>query len=156
VANSTAINPSSLKPAVTNAAATNSKDHHNYIRNEEIITTAEDSTYATLIHHQSQNDSIQTTSINDALQASFHVTELMLALFPQIDPSNVNIQTVNIPTSPNSDVWHTFIQTTFGYIFKDVNLINEALDATRFYRPDSNKSLAMISDSVLQSNIIRD
>jgi hypothetical protein len=80
----------------------------------------------------------------------------MLALFPQIDPSNVNIQTVDIPTSPNSDVSHTFIQTTFGYIFKDVKLINEALDATRFHRPDSNKSLAMISASDLQTNIIRD
>jgi hypothetical protein len=151
-----AVNPSSLKPVVTNAAAIDPENHQNYNRNGEIITTAEDSTHATLIHQQSQNDSIQTTSADDASQASFHVTDSMLAHFPHIDPSNVNAQIVYIPLSLSTYASHTFVQVTFGYIFKDVDLINEALNATRLYRPDSNKSLAMIGDSVLQTNIIRD
>jgi hypothetical protein len=156
VTNSSAINLSLPKPAVTNAAATNPKDHQNYNRNEEINTTAEDSTHATLMHHHGQNDSTQTVPTDDFSQASFHVTDSMLAHFPHIDPSNVNAQIVHIPISPSTYASHTFIQVTFGYIFKDVNLTNEALNATRHYRPDSNKSLAMIGDSVLQINIIRE
>jgi hypothetical protein len=156
VTNSSATNPSSLEPAATNTTATNPENHQTYIRNEEIITTVEDPTHATLISHQSQNDSIQTAPTVDVSQAHFHVTDSMLALLPHIDPSNVNAQAVFVPTSPNRYASHAFIQATFGYIFKDVNLINEALDATRLYQPDSNKSLAMIGDSVLQTNIIRE
>jgi hypothetical protein len=154
--NSSAISVSSLKPAVTNTAAIDPEKHQNYTRNEEIITTADYSTHATPIHHHSQHYSIQISPTDDASQASFHVTDSMLAHFPHIDPSNVNAEIVYIPLSPSTYASHTSIQVTFGYIFKDVDLINEALNATRLYRPDSNKSLAMIGDSVLQTNIIRD
>jgi hypothetical protein len=151
-----AMNLSSPNSAVTDAAATDPENYQNYTRNEEIITTAEDSTHATLIHHHGQSASTQTVPTDDASQASFHVTDSMLAHFPHSDPSNVNAQIVYIPLSPSTYASHTFIQVIFGYIFKDVNLINEALNATRLYRPDSNKSLAMIGDSVLRTNIIRD
>jgi hypothetical protein len=49
-----------------------------------------------------------------------------------------------------------FIRDTFGYTFKDLNLLNEALDTTGLYRPQSNQSLALIGDSILQLTIYRD
>ena len=49
-----------------------------------------------------------------------------------------------------------FIRDTFGYTFKDLNLLDEALDTTGLYRPQSNQSLALIGDSILQLTIYRD
>ena len=49
-----------------------------------------------------------------------------------------------------------FIRDTFGYIFKDLNLLDEALDTTGLYRAQSNQSLALIGDSILQLTINRD
>lgn len=49
-----------------------------------------------------------------------------------------------------------FIRDTFGYTFMDLNLLDEALDTTGLYRPQSNQSLALIGDSILQLTIYRD
>lgn len=49
-----------------------------------------------------------------------------------------------------------FIRDTFGYTFKDLNLLDEALDTTGLFRPQSNQSLALIGDSILQLTIYRD
>jgi hypothetical protein len=49
-----------------------------------------------------------------------------------------------------------FIRDTFGYTFKNLDLLDEALDTTGLYRPQSNQSLALIGDSVLQLTIYRD
>ena len=49
-----------------------------------------------------------------------------------------------------------YIRDTFGYAFKDLSLLNEALDATPTHRPQSNQSLALIGDSILQLTIYRD
>jgi hypothetical protein len=49
-----------------------------------------------------------------------------------------------------------FIRDTFGYTFQDLNLLHEALDTTGLYRPQSNQSLALIGDSILQLTIYRD
>jgi hypothetical protein len=49
-----------------------------------------------------------------------------------------------------------FIRDTFGYTFKDLNLLDEALDTTGLYRPQSNQSLALVGDSILQLTIYRD
>jgi hypothetical protein len=147
------ISLSSVKPAVTNANATTLPIHENQISNEETIITTQDSTLATFVHHHSQNASIQTAPTNNASQTSIHTTGSTPALFPHFNPLNLRIH----QTPSSSYAAHTFIQVTFGYIFKNVNLINEALDTTtRMYRPDSNKSLALIGDSVLQTNIVRD
>ena len=49
-----------------------------------------------------------------------------------------------------------YIRNTFGYTFKDLNLLDEALDTTSAYRAQSNQSLALIGDSILQTIIYRD
>jgi hypothetical protein len=49
-----------------------------------------------------------------------------------------------------------FIRDTFGYTFKNLDLLDEALDTTGLYRPQSNQSLALIGDSILQLTIYRD
>ena len=49
-----------------------------------------------------------------------------------------------------------YIRDTFGYAFKDLSLLNEALNATPVHRPQSNQSLALIGDSILQLTIYRD
>lgn len=49
-----------------------------------------------------------------------------------------------------------FIFNTFGYHFNNVNFLNETLDTAGMYRASSNQSLALIGDSVLQTNIYRD
>ena len=49
-----------------------------------------------------------------------------------------------------------YIRDTFGYTFKDLRLLGEALDTTGIYRPQSNQSLALIGDSILQLTIYRD
>ena len=49
-----------------------------------------------------------------------------------------------------------FIRDTFGYTFHDLTLLKEALDTTGIYRPQSNQSLALIGDSILQTTIYRD
>ena len=49
-----------------------------------------------------------------------------------------------------------YIRDTFGYTFKDLNLLDEALDTTGAYRAQSNQSLALIGDSILQTIIYRD
>ena len=49
-----------------------------------------------------------------------------------------------------------YIRDTFGYTFKDLRLLGEALDTTGIYRPQSNQSLALIGDSTLQLTIYRD
>lgn len=56
----------------------------------------------------------------------------------------------------NSNTADIFIRNTFGYSFNDLNLLDEALDATGLLRVDSNQSLALIGDSVLQTIIYRD
>lgn len=50
-----------------------------------------------------------------------------------------------------------YIRDTFGYSFKDLRLLDEALDTTGIrYRVQSNQSLALIGDSILQLTIYRD
>jgi hypothetical protein len=49
-----------------------------------------------------------------------------------------------------------FVRDTFGYTFKDLSLLFEALDTTSTYRAQSNQSLALIGDSILQTTIYRD
>lgn len=49
-----------------------------------------------------------------------------------------------------------YIRDTFGYTLKDLRLLGEALDTTGIYRPQSNQSLALIGDSILQLTIYRD
>jgi hypothetical protein len=49
-----------------------------------------------------------------------------------------------------------FIRDTFGYTLKNLDLLDEALDTTGLYRPQSNQSLALIGDSILQLTIYRD
>lgn len=49
-----------------------------------------------------------------------------------------------------------YIHDTFGYTFKNLDLLNEAFDTTGVHRPQSNQSLALIGDSVLQLTIYRD
>lgn len=49
-----------------------------------------------------------------------------------------------------------FIRDTFGYTFKDLSFLDEALDTTGLYRPQSNQALALIGDSILQTTIYRD
>lgn len=65
-------------------------------------------------------------------------------------------QNNNIKMSSVTDGAHIYITATFGYTFKNLNLLYEALDTTGLYRVGGNSRLAMIGDSVLQSNILRD
>ncbi|GAB7332269.1 hypothetical protein MBLNU13_g04111t1 [Cladosporium sp. NU13] len=49
-----------------------------------------------------------------------------------------------------------YIRDTFGYSFKNLRLLNEALNTTPALRAQSNQSLALIGDSILQLTIYRD
>jgi hypothetical protein len=56
---------------------------------------------------------------------------------------------------PNS---RAYISATFGYDFKNLDLLEQALDASGIYpnRPGQNKRMAMIGDSVIHTALIRD
>jgi hypothetical protein len=49
-----------------------------------------------------------------------------------------------------------FIRNTFGHTLNDLRLLKEALDTTGTYRPQSNQSLALIGNSILQTTIYRE
>jgi dsRNA-specific ribonuclease len=62
------------------------------------------------------------------------------------------------PRAIRDPISHAYISATFGYNFKNLDLLNEAFDTTGFYpaRPDKTKRMALIGDSVIQTILVRD
>jgi hypothetical protein len=55
----------------------------------------------------------------------------------------------------NNSATVSFIRTS-GYTLRNTNLLIEALNTTGLYRPGSNQSLALVSDSILQTIVSQD
>jgi hypothetical protein len=51
---------------------------------------------------------------------------------------------------------HASISATFGYDFKKLDLLKEALDTTDIYYPEANERLAMLGKSLINLNLLHD
>jgi hypothetical protein len=62
------------------------------------------------------------------------------------------------PRAIRDPISRAYISTTLGYDFKNLDLLEQALDASGIYpnRPGQNKRMAMIGDSVIRAALIRD
>ena len=158
-----------------------SPDKHNTTSTENVVATSTKNTNTTStgkIHTASANEHNIVSSNTIVAASSTTIAALlsdnMIATSPN-DIASAHAPTTTTPTKrkrTTSDAQEEmqsglkkkartlnafeYIRDTFGYAFKDPRLLAEALNTTPALRAQSNQSLALIGDSILQLTIYRD
>jgi hypothetical protein len=62
------------------------------------------------------------------------------------------------PRAIRDPISKAYIRATFGYRFKNLDLLEEAFDASSFYpdHPDMNKNMALVGDKIIDLILLND